>query len=270
MRGKYLTFGYATDVGLIHKSNYDAYGCFVASIFQQGKDVDFGLFAVASGGGWGGEGDKAAAIAIRVIMQEVIGKIDIPILNSEPGQSDLYDLLRAGVEKANVEVLNGMTFDELFGSTLDGTTLTVALVVGRMAYIANAGDNRAYLFSNTPTHMEQITHDHTMVQVLVDKAHITPEEAQGHPMARVLYRYVGAETIDVDIYTHSLIPGAKLLLCSDGLWRQVRDNEIASVVTTNTHPQIVCGELIRLANANGGEDNVTVVVVEMPTANGLH
>jgi protein phosphatase len=196
-------------------------------------------------------------------MREVINGLCLPFIKSETSQLDVTDILVSAVEKSNIEVLQGLTFDEVFQSTLDGATLTVAVVVGNVVYIAHVGDNRAYLISEGG--IKQITRDHTIPQALVEHGHIAPGEAKNHDMTKVLYRYVGAETIDPDLCSLSLLPGSHLLICSDGVWRQAEDEEIFSTLVNHPRPQEACDKLVSLANAHGGEDNVTVILVEIST-----
>ena len=143
-----------------------------------------------------------------------------------------------------------------------GTTLTMALVIGNKAYVAHVGDSRAYIFNQAT--LGQITQDHSLVARLVELGQATPEEALTHTHRNVLYRAVGqAGSLEVDTYIQPLPTGSCLLLCSDGLWGMVSDTEIADILTHTSTPQKALEKLIGAALQNGGDDNVTAVLVLM-------
>jgi protein phosphatase len=113
--------------------------------------------------------------------------------------------------------------------------------------------------------MEQITRDHSIVQRLIELDQLNPEDVADHPQKNVLYRALGQnEGLEVDTLTRRLPPSAKLLLCSDGLWNMVEERELREVATSNCTPQEACDRLIALANKHGGQDNITVIVLQLP------
>jgi protein phosphatase len=113
--------------------------------------------------------------------------------------------------------------------------------------------------------IDKLTRDHSYVQRLIEMDQITPAEASDHPQRSLLYRALGQnDTIEIDTTMRRIPPGAKLLLCSDGLWDQVQDREIREIVYKSRSPQDACTQLIALANARGGIDNVTVILLQMP------
>ena len=140
--------------------------------------------------------------------------------------------------------------------------LTCALVLGTNAFLVHVGDSRAYiLIKNT---IRQITTDHSLVNRLIELGQITPQEAKLHPQRNVLYRALGlAGSLEVDTYLQSLPVHSSLLLCSDGLWQMVPQEAILFTVNSATSPQAACRQLIALANENGGEDNITAVLVQV-------
>jgi serine/threonine protein phosphatase PrpC len=143
-----------------------------------------------------------------------------------------------------------------------GTTVTVALVRGQRVLIAHVGDSRAYHVSGRKRDIHQITSDHSFVEALLAAGHITPEQADEHPMRNVLYRALGqTEDVDVDVYDSMLQIGDRLVLCSDGLTRHVKPPEIAELTLADDNPHLSSQKLIDLANDRGGEDNVSVIVV---------
>ena len=142
-----------------------------------------------------------------------------------------------------------------------GTTVVMALFVGDTATIANVGDSRAYRLGSQC--IEQVTTDHSLVERLVATGQITQEEAIDHPQSNVIYRVVGDKTrIDVDLCELRLALGEGLLLCSDGLSGMVPDEQIWQIWRASTSPQEACDRLVDAANHAGGEDNISVVIVQ--------
>lgn len=143
-----------------------------------------------------------------------------------------------------------------------GTTLAAVLMINKMAYIANVGDSRVYLLEHGQ--IRQITNDHSLVASLVAAGGITPEEVYTHPQRNIITRYLGTEPdVEVDLFTEELHLGDSLLLCSDGLWEMVRDREIQEVAIKGDDAQSACAKLIKLANRNGGVDNMSVIMVKV-------
>ncbi len=141
--------------------------------------------------------------------------------------------------------------------------MTTVLVQDDQAYIANIGDSRTYLFRDGA--LTPLTKDHSLVARLVEAKQIEPDEVYSHPQRNLIYRSLGAghKIVDPDVFNTSLRSGDSLLLCSDGLWEMVRHQELLKVLTENSDAQKICNILIDLANANGGEDNITVVLVQI-------
>ncbi|HEV7128331.1 MAG TPA: PP2C family serine/threonine-protein phosphatase [Ktedonobacterales bacterium] len=142
-----------------------------------------------------------------------------------------------------------------------GSTLTAALVVDGQAYIANVGDSRTYLLRDGK--LQRITRDHSLVERLVEAGQIEADEVYDHPNRNLIYRSLGAgkADVDVDIFTEPLRAGDLLVLCCDGLWEMVRDPEMTSILLAEPDLERASKELIDRANHNGGEDNITVVLV---------
>lgn len=167
--------------------------------------------------------------------------------------------LRAAVEESSEAIVKyGQQHAEARGL---GSTLTAALVMGEQAYIANVGDSRTYLLRNGK--LQRITHDHSLVARLVEAGQIDPDEVYDHPHRNLIYRSLGAgrAEVEVDLFTEQLQPNDVLLLCSDGLWEMVRDPQLESILTEVTDPVEACDLLIEQANENGGEDNITAVLL---------
>jgi protein phosphatase len=144
-----------------------------------------------------------------------------------------------------------------------GTTLTCALLIGEQVVLSHVGDSRAYIINGDE--LEQVTRDHSLVQRLQELGQLSAAEAAVHPQRSVLYRAVGqGEGLEVDVESRRLAPGAMLLLCSDGMWGLVPDKQILQTVRAAPSPQIACEALVAAANAAGGPDNITVVIIQLP------
>ena len=256
MGNGHLAFGQATDVGMVRSNNQDAAYSFFSTNRSATEYPDFGVFVVADGMGGHLDGEKASALASQTVASQVIQTIFVPMMTGDAdNQEPITETLITAIQKANTEVLHRVPDG--------GTTVTSAVIIGDLAYIAHVGDSRLYLFNKDL--VEQLTRDHSLVQRLIELDQLTPAEAAEHPNKNMLYRALGqGETIEVDTLTRRLPPKSHLLLCSDGLWNQVEDQEIADIVKQTANPQEACNKLIALANARGGGDNVTVLLLQMP------
>jgi protein phosphatase len=142
-----------------------------------------------------------------------------------------------------------------------GTTLTAALVRDEMALIANVGDSRTYLWRDGE--LVQITSDHSLVAQLVEAGALAPDEIYTHPEKSAIYRSLGhAPEVEVDLFEQPLESGDRLVLCCDGVWEMLRSDGIEEVLLMEPDPQCACEEMVRRANLAGGEDNISVVVVQ--------
>lgn len=256
--GQRLTFGQLSDVGMVRSNNQDAMLGLVASSSMNDNLPDFGLFIVADGMGGHQEGERASAITARMVSRYMISEIFAALLEqrmNDPDRPSIAEVLRTAVQKANEAVTEEIPEG--------GTTATAAVILGDLAYIAHVGDSRAYLISGEG--IEQITRDHSLVQRLIELDQLTPQDALDHPQRNVLYRAIGqSESLDVDAITRRLPPRSRLLLCSDGLWNMVAEDNILAVLSKHRDPQDACNELVKLANERGGPDNITVIVVQVP------
>jgi protein phosphatase len=142
-----------------------------------------------------------------------------------------------------------------------GTTLTAAMIIGDQVTVSHVGDSRAY-FVFTDGRSEVITQDHTLVRRLQDLGQIDEKEAIIHPQRNVLYRALGqSEPFRPDINTHTLPEAGCLLLCSDGLWGSVPEDEIYSIIQSTSNLSVACQKLIEAANEAGGPDNISAILV---------
>ncbi len=218
--------------------------------------LPFGLYIVADGMGGHTNGHVASRIASRAAAHYILNKIYLPLLQAVgPPQVPIQEVLLDAVQVANTAVFE----DDL--EVDSGTTLTIALVLGRRLHVAHVGDSRLYLLADGK--LEQISNDHSLVQRLQDVGTLTAEEATMYRYRNVLLRAVGqGEEVEVDTYMRRLPEQGKLLLCSDGLCGFVTDDVIQQVLDQAVSlPQLV-DDLYEAALAAQSNDNVTAVVVD--------
>jgi PPM family protein phosphatase len=246
--------GVAYDVGRVRSSNEDS--VIAITGLQQGDQAFpyYGLFVVADGMGGHELGERASLLAAQTFSQEVISKFgSLWLGRSEEQGSSIQDILESAMRLANMAILR-----ELPGS---GTTLTTALVFSRQVFLIHVGDSRAYFLGKE---IRQLTHDHSLVQRLIDQGHISTDDAARFAQRNVLLKAVGQlENIETDFMTVPWEPGARLLLCSDGLWGVLADDQMLKISREHASPQEAAQALVRQANILGGPDNISVVLVEL-------
>jgi protein phosphatase len=230
-----IAAGYQTDVGRVRDGNEDS---FVV-------DERLALYAVADGMGGHRGGEVASATAVEALRAAVASKRSID------------DAVRA----ANRAVLDKAAQDpDLTGM---GTTMTAVVALpGSSLLIAHVGDSRAYLLRDGT--LERRTDDHSLVEELVREGRLTPEQAESHPQRAIVTRALGVdEEVDVDLYTIDVRPDDRVVICSDGLTTMLRDRDVERIARTESDPQHCAENLVRAAVEAGGEDNVTVVVLDV-------
>ncbi|MGD2142935.1 MAG: Stp1/IreP family PP2C-type Ser/Thr phosphatase [Anaerolineae bacterium] len=253
-----LEVGWITDAGRTRDHNEDS--ALVIAAAHDGDDAppSFGLFVVADGMGGHRAGEVASSLAARVAAHHITRRSYLPrLVARKPGarQRALTEVLIDAVQAANDAVSKQVP--------RGGTTLTCALVVGNQAYIAHVGDSRAYVLTHEG--LKQVTHDHSLVDRLVESGQLTSEEAAVHPQRNVLYRAVGqSNTLKVDTHVRKIPPGDCLLLCSDGLWDVVDEVDIVDLILQAPSLQGACEDLVAAANEAGGPDNITAVLWRPP------
>jgi serine/threonine protein phosphatase PrpC len=236
----------ATDKGLIRINNEDCY-----AILTTNEALPYALI-VADGMGGHRRGELASRIAVDYAVSRLDGR-----LSGGDKPADVALLLRDIVEKANVKVYLGSIDNE--GSQGMGTTLTISVVLPGSMVTAHIGDSRAYLLRDGT--LLRVTVDHTLVQELLEAGNLTPEECFSHPKRNVLTRALGVpEYMQAETGILDLRRGDRVMLCTDGLHGYVRESQIRQVLRRERSPAAAAGRLIGLANAAGGEDNVTVVL----------
>ncbi len=234
-----------TDKGHVRDSNQDAY-----AVGEFSDEVVWAVVCDGMGGAAGG--NIASALAVKVISD----KINVSY-REQMRDSSIKNMLDSALNAANVEVFDmAESKQELNGM---GTTVVCAIVKDGQAYIAHAGDSRAYILKNGK--ISQITTDHSMVQDLLDKGKITSEQALNHPNKNIITRAVGVdENIEIDFNQIDLDDDTTLLLCTDGLSNYVSNEEILELTGDGKH-YAFADRLVNKANENGGGDNITAVVI---------
>lgn len=237
-----IAFG-TTDIGQKRSINQDSIFVSETSI---GKLPN--LFIVADGMG----GHKAGDVASRTSVETFVDFI----IHTE--MSDPVSIIDAAIKQANDKVF------ELASNNPDyvgmGTTFVVACVIDDKVYIANVGDSRLYLINND---IVQITRDHSLVEEMVSIGELARNEARTHLKKNIITRAVGVEqNVVADIFQIDIQSGDKLLLCSDGLSNMVEDYDIKKVVTGNESVKDSVLQLVDMANANGGKDNISAVLIQ--------
>ena len=233
-----------TDKGIVRSSNQDAYAV--------GEFPDAVAWAIVCDGmGGHAGGNIASALAVKVISDKINASY-----RENMRDSSIRNMLDSALTAANMEVYDMAEADpELRGM---GTTVVCAIVKNGYAFIAHAGDSRAYIYDGE---LKQITTDHSYVQTLVDIGKITKEEAEHHPNKNKITRAIGAEKmIDIDFDEVELHDEDVLILCTDGLSNYVSSDEMISEVQDGKY-YAFADRLVKKANNNGGGDNVTVVAI---------
>ena len=238
-----------TDVGLLRVLNEDNWGW-----VQLTSDIQ--LYVAADGMGGHEAGEVASRMAVDTICREALVRVERA---NQMSPETLENILDESFQAAN----NGIKdHSEEMGNDM-GTTLVAALVYqNTLALVANVGDSRGYLMRDSVLH--QITRDHSLVARMVEQNRLSPDEARHHPHSNILLRTVGTErNVEIDIFSVELEKGDRLMLCSDGLWGEIEDEDIEAILNHYQDPRVVCREMIRAAHHGGGKDNITVVMAEV-------
>ncbi len=232
-----------TDIGQSRRLNQDCvYTC----------EVPLGnlpnLFIVADGMGGHNAGDYASAYTVKAIEREVM-----LCEETEP-----VKIMKEAIECANEEIYKKAEAEENFKGM--GTTVVVATILDDVLYVANVGDSRLYLIDEE---IQQITRDHSLVEEMVRIGEIERSAARMHPDKNIITRAIGAlATIEIDFFEVDLKRGDLILMCSDGLTNMIEDEDIRMVARAQRDVVQIVEELIRVANHNGGKDNIAVIIIE--------
>ena len=253
-----LIVGCAQSVGRQRDHNEDALFTLTTTLTSDYGNVPFGLYIVADGMGGHQHGEVASGIAIRVVAGMVVRKLYTTLLSLKhsPPEQSLLEIMQEGLLEAHRTITR-----QVPGG---GTTMTAVLILGNQMTVAHVGDSRAYAISQNDA-MTVLTRDHSLVKRLVELGRITTDEAAIHPQKNVLYRALGqGEPFDPDLNTMQLPDSGYILLCSDGLWGVVPDEDIHRFVLGAQNPEDACTKLVDAANEAGGPDNITAILVRLP------
>jgi protein phosphatase len=237
-----MEVGFKSDKGLRRENNEDA--CFIL--------LPDKVYVVADGVGGGNAGEIASRTAVSQIANYIVK-------NPIGEKKDKYEIV--GYFKACLDSVNYNIFDlanrheENRGMA---TTIVVVYIDRGKAYIANVGDSRAYLFRQGQ--LTQLTEDHTYVNTLVKAGVLTREEAEIDERKNVITKALGAEPeVEPDFFQVDVEKGDQLLICTDGLYDEVNEEEMVEVLSETPTMSEVCKKMVSLANGNGGRDNITVI-----------
>ena len=238
--------GFKSDKGIKRKNNEDAFFVF----------PEENIFIVADGVG----GNNSGEIASRTTISKIVEYIRSNPLNKDFTETETKDYFVKCIEKVNKNIYAlSMIQPENSGMA---TTVTIAYVDGRIAYVTNVGDSRAYLFREGA--LSQITEDHTYVNALIRKGIITKEEAQSHEKKNIITKAIGGEaSTSPDFFCVSILPGDIIILCTDGLHGEIGDEMICKIATVGGSMPEICSNLVNKANQCGGHDNITVICLKI-------
>ena len=237
-----------TDPGCVRSQNQDAF-----QVEKLGRNTL--LCIVCDGMGGAKSGNVASTLAVDVFVQEV-KRTWVSGMDTEK----IDQMLQNAVKLANFTVYDqAKQFEEFSGM---GTTLVAALIHGKYATVVNIGDSRAY--SIKPDGVRQLTVDHSLVQMMISRGELTPEQARTYPGKNLITRAIGTETaVECDIYHRKLSAGECLLLCTDGLSNLVDEQEILFEIVHGDNKQSSCEQLLQIAKNRGAPDNVTCLLVQV-------
>jgi serine/threonine protein phosphatase PrpC len=252
-----LVVGVGRTVGRQRNNNQDSIFTYTANIATESATLPFGIYLLADGMGGHRDGHIASEYAVRTMGQYLMNKLYQPIfgISPEAPSESLQEIMRQGVLEANQAVIRK--------APGGGTTLTGVLVRGTQMTLAHIGDSRAYAVF-LDGRMQMLTRDHSLVKRLEELGQITADEAVNHPQKSMLYRALGqSEPQEPDVFTATMPHPGYLLICSDGLWGVVEEDQIFRLIADAPNPHRACQNLMDAANANGGPDNISVILVRM-------
>jgi protein phosphatase len=275
-----LQAGHCTDVGLTRELNEDSVLALTLTQYYESVQTQIGLYIVSDGMGGEAAGEVASRVTVRAVAEWVTDRLISASLKSTHEERIIAPTLTGGLRLA-VEDGHDMATTEMLRSAVVnanrevmayarqhpeeqglGATVTVAMIVGEVLTIAHVGDSRCYLLSGD--RFEQLTEDHSLVQRMINDGNLSRSEARIHPYRNVIYRSIGTdEQIEIDIIRRRMASGDTIMLCSDGLNGMLSDDQIRDTLIVNPDTTNAAKELVVAANAAGGEDNTSVIVVRL-------
>lgn len=261
-----LEIGFLSHVGRVRSNNEDSFCAFTASVPRlnnSGPELALTFLAIADGMGGHENGEVASNLAVRKMSEGVLRDFYLPSIEGrQPGREGESPLetLTSLIENTNDYILQ----ESQRNRTSMGTTLTCAVLIGQTAIIGHVGDTRLYILEKSSGKLRQVSHDHSVVQRLVEMGALTSEEAQYSPQRSVLYMTMGQKPqVEPDVELVSLADVTAMLLCSDGLWELVEDHLIEETLKKAGSAGEACEKLVNTALEAGGVDNITVVITKL-------
>ena len=265
--GVHLVAAALSDAGNVRRDepNEDSTLVLLLERSHEAKSQPVGAFIVADGMGGHDNGQVASRMAVNTIAERITRELFSTQLNAEqekgqpakpPEEDELVKIFYGAIEDANTRLceVNKQNKTDM------GCTVTGFMIVGNHAFVVNVGDSRTYMIRGGQRY--QLTTDHSLVAQLVAGGLIQPDDVYTHPQRSQIFRSLGDKlNVQIDLFKQELYPGDVLLSCSDGLWEMVRDPQIESIINGASDPHAACTQLIEAANANGGDDNVSAVLV---------
>lgn len=238
-----------TDKGKIRKNNEDYYSLSIESP---------ALYIVADGMGGHNAGEVASRLAVESVEFYIREN-----WRADKSKKEVQALLTRAIDYANQKVYDLSRENERMQGM--GTTITLFLYSNGNSYFAHVGDSRGYIFCKGK--LSQITQDHTLVEQLVQAGTISVEQAQSHPQKNIITNAIGTDVIIKADMFNTENGVEKVLLCTDGLTNHLSREDIEKQMSTEETPKVICENLVDQANAQGGQDNITVIVVDICALN---
>ena len=257
-----LNSGRGTDVGVQRQLNEDSVLALEVTGMEAAGTLPAGVYIVADGMGGHEGGEVASSIAIRTIGGMIQQQVLAPLVVGEerpPTPEQAAQLLRDAILEANRRIAR---LARERRSDM-GTTVTMALIVGNQATVANVGDSRTYLWRDGK--LQQVSQDHSLVARLIAAGQLTAEQGRQFDRRNEIYRALGDDNLlgeEIDVFQRRLRPFDALVLCSDGLWEMLRDEDIERIMLAAPDLSTACAQLVAAANKAGGEDNISVIIVQ--------
>ncbi len=241
-----MQVGFKSDKGLRRGNNEDA--CFVMP-----KE---GVFIIADGVGGGASGEIASRTTVSMIAEYVRNNPPLGITDVATAKAYFLPCLQE---------INGRIFqlaEKYIENQGMATTVVVGHVNGKRGYFANIGDSRAYIFRKGK--LRQVTEDHSYVNDLVRTGVITEEDAQTHAKKNMITKALGGDVVcEPDFYQANIETGDVILLCTDGLYGEVEEEAMISILSSGESMTQICQDLVKKANQRGGHDNITVICIKV-------
>lgn len=215
------------------------------------------FFLVADGMGGQSAGEKASELAVEIISEKLHQSIDFQSMVT----ADVVTAIDEAVSHANLEIMALGELDPDYKNM--GTTIVFVVHAGQDLYVGGVGDSRVYLLRDEK--LEQLTEDHSLTHALLKAGTITPEEATTHRYKNVLYRYLGTKDGGSGTTPQQVQPqsGDRFMLCTDGVTDGVTADQIRSILSSESDPQVAAEKLVASAQEGGSKDNITCIVLHV-------